>query len=42
MGAGAGKKELTKTLADGCDYSQWREGLVKRGADPTVCGNRPK
>jgi hypothetical protein len=42
LAAGAGKKELTKTLADGCDYPQWHEGLVKRGADPTVCNKRRK
>jgi hypothetical protein len=42
LAAGASKKELTKTLADGCDYPQWREGLVKRGADRTVCGNPRK
>jgi hypothetical protein len=42
LAAGADKKELTKTLADGCDYPQWHEGLIKRGADPTVCGNRRK
>ncbi len=42
LGAGASKKELTKTLADGCDSPQWREGLVKRGADPTACSKRRK
>jgi hypothetical protein len=42
LGAGASKKELTRTLADGCDSRQWREGLVKRGADPAVCGKRKK
>lgn len=40
LGAGASKKELTRTLADGCDSPQLREGLVKRGADPAVCGKR--
>lgn len=42
LAAGADKKELTKTLADGCDYPQWHEGLVKRGADSTVCGSQRK
>ena len=42
LAAGAGKKELTKTLADGCDNPQWRDGLVKRGADSTVCTNLRK
>jgi hypothetical protein len=42
LAAGADKKELTKTLADGCDYPQWHKGLVKRGADSTVCGGRRK
>jgi hypothetical protein len=42
LAAGAGKKELTQTLADGCDSPQWCEGLVKRGADPTVCSKRRK
>ena len=42
LAAGAGKKELTKTLADGCNYPQWRDGLVRRGADPTVCSTRRK
>lgn len=40
LSAGADKKELTRTLADGCDYPQWYGGLVKRGADPTVCSGR--
>ncbi len=35
--AGAGKSELTRTLADSCDRPQWRDGLIKRGADPAVC-----
>lgn len=37
LAAGAGKQELTRALADACDSPQWRDGLVKRGADPTVC-----
>ncbi|SPE32868.1 exported hypothetical protein [Acidobacteriia bacterium SbA2] len=42
MAAGAGKKELTTTLADACDSPQWQDGLIKRGADPAVCTNRRK
>jgi hypothetical protein len=42
LGAGASKKELTRTLADGCDSPQWREGLVKRGADPAACSKPQK
>jgi len=42
LAAGAGKKELTKTLVDDCDCPQWHEGLVQRGADPTVCSKGRK
>jgi hypothetical protein len=42
LAVGAGKPELTRTLADACDSPQWRDGLVKRGADSTVCSNRRK
>jgi hypothetical protein len=42
LAAGAGKTELTKTLADACNPPQWHEGLVKRGADPTVCSKGRK
>jgi hypothetical protein len=34
---GAGKKELDRALADACDRSDWRNGLVSRGADPQIC-----
>ena len=40
LAAGAGKAELTRTLADACDSPQWRDGLVKRGANPTVCNGQ--
>jgi hypothetical protein len=42
LAAGANKKELTKTLADACDRPQWRDGLIKWGADPTVCSDGKK
>jgi hypothetical protein len=42
LAAGANRKELTKTVADGCNYPQWRDGMVKRGADPSVCRKLPK
>jgi Domain of unknown function (DUF6438) len=37
LAVGADKAELTRALADVCDFPQWHDGLVKRGADPTVC-----
>lgn len=40
LAAGANKKELTRALVDACDPPQWREGLVKRGADPSVCASK--
>ena len=40
LAAGAAKKELTRTLADACDSPQWRDGLIKRGADPAACISR--
>lgn len=40
LAAGASKAELTRTLADACDSPQWRDGLVKRGANSAVCSNR--
>jgi len=42
LAAGAGKQELTRALADACDSPQWRDGLVKRGADSTVCSSQRK
>jgi len=39
---GADKQELTRALADACDSPKWRDGLMKRGADPTVCSSRRK
>ena len=42
LAAGAGKQELTRALADACDSPQWRDGLVKRGADSTGCSSRRK
>jgi hypothetical protein len=40
LAAGASKQELTGALADACDSPQWRAGLVKRGADSTICSSR--
>jgi len=40
LAAGASKEELTRTLTDACDSPQWRDGLVKRGANSTVCSRR--
>lgn len=37
LAVGADKAELTRALADVCTFPQWHDGLVKRGADPTVC-----
>jgi len=37
LAVGADKAQLTRALADVCDFPQWHDGLVKRGADPTVC-----
>jgi hypothetical protein len=37
LAAGARRQELTRALADVCDSQLWRDGLVKRGADPSVC-----
>jgi hypothetical protein len=42
LAAGAGKQELTRALADACDSRQWRDGLVKRGADSAVCSSQRK
>jgi hypothetical protein len=42
LAAGASKEELTRTLVDACDSPLWRDGLVKRGANSTVCSNRRK
>jgi hypothetical protein len=42
LAAGAGKQELTRALADACDSPQWRDGLVKRGADSAVCSSQRK
>jgi hypothetical protein len=42
LAVGADKQELTRALADACDSPQWRDGLVKRGADSTVCNSRRK
>src|ERR1700680_4731414 len=40
LAAGASKAELTRTLADACDSRQWRDGLINRGANSSVCSNR--
>jgi hypothetical protein len=42
LSAGAGKQELTRALADVCNSPQWRDGLVKRGADSAVCSSQRK
>lgn len=42
LAAGAGKQELTRALADACDLPQWRDGLVKRGANSAVCSSKHK
>ena len=42
LAAGASKQELTRALADACNLPQWRDGLVKRGADSAVCRSRRK
>jgi hypothetical protein len=42
LAAGASKQELTRALADVCDSPQWRDGLVKRGADSAVCRSKRK
>ncbi len=42
LAAGASKTELTRALADACNSPQWRDGLVKRGADSAVCGSQHK
>jgi hypothetical protein len=39
---GAGKKELDLAVADACDRSEWRDGLVARGADPQICKAQKK
>jgi hypothetical protein len=42
LAAGAGRKELTRALADVCDKPLWRGGLVQRGADSAVCSSQRK
>jgi hypothetical protein len=42
LAAGSGKQELTRALADACDSPQWRDGLVKRGADSAACSSQRK
>jgi hypothetical protein len=42
LAAGADKQELTRALADVCNSPQWRDGLVKRGADSAVCSSKRK
>jgi hypothetical protein len=42
LAAGAGRKELTRALADVCDKPVWRGGLVQRGADSAVCSSQRK
>lgn len=39
---GAGKKELDRALLDACDRDEWRDGLIARGASPTVCADPKK
>jgi hypothetical protein len=42
LAAGASRQELTRALAGVCDSPLWRDGLVKRGADPSVCRSMRK
>ena len=42
LAADAGKKELDRALVDACDRSDWRDGLIARGANSQICTNQNK
>jgi hypothetical protein len=42
LAEGAGKKELDRALADTCDRSDWRDGLIARGANSQICADKKK